>query len=119
MSCDYSAFERAYGREIPLPLMTLYENQNLARIAPVRFTFRDKPFVVEIQYFRAITDLVEQDVREDRFAFAVNTDGYDVLVDLTKKSLPILQREHGTADSIGVTLIELLAAPHLALGDHS
>lgn len=116
MIFNYSAFEIAYRRKIPSPLKALYENNELLKMAPVLSKFPDKPFVVEIQYFLTITKLVEQDIEHHRFTFAVNFDGLDMLVDLTEDDLPILQRENGDVDYIGVTLVELLGASHHRAG---
>lgn len=112
MVLNYRAFEIAYARDVPMPLKALYENRYLFGLAPIRTTFPNKPFVVEIQYFRPINELNQQDVKRSRFAFAVNSDGFDMLVDLTEDDLPILQREYEAVDRIGLTLVDLLAALH-------
>lgn len=112
---DYLAFERAYGQEMPPPLKALYENHKLVQVAPVCFVSPGKAFAAEIQHSKAIDDTVEKDVKAGRFCFAVNSDGCDMLVDLTAQDLPILQRENGETEYIGVTLMELLAATYREL----
>lgn len=107
---EYSAFETAYAREVPPLLKALYANRALLESAPVRLTLRNKPFVLEIQYFRSIDEIDQRNVRRNWFAFAVNTDGRDMLVDLADVELPILQDESGQVDCIQVTLAELLVA---------
>lgn len=111
MADEFRAFEQAYGCTIPVALKSLYEDRELLARAPRRIVVPGKPFAVVIQYYRHLTDyLVAEDVARHWFAFAVNDDGWDMLVDLTGPDLPVLQREAGEVDPLDFTLAEFLAA---------
>jgi hypothetical protein len=107
---DLSAFEPAYGREPPPALRDLLADQSLRAATPCRLTLHRKPFVVEVQYYRGVVGQLAADIAAQRFAFAVNWDGHDMLVDLGGPDLPVLQREYGEIDALDFTLAELLAA---------
>lgn len=110
MSNDFRGFEQAFGREVPYTLKALFDNLELLAGAPLRIVLPGKPFVVEIQYFLGITDLRAEDLACQRFAFAVNSDGCDMLVDLNGPDLPVLQREAGEVDQLDFTLAEFLTS---------
>jgi len=113
MVSDCRAFEEAYGREMPPALKALYDDGELLSGVPLRIVLPGRQWVVEIQYFRRATQLVAEDVARQRFAFAVNSDGFDMLVDLNEPDLPVLQREFGDVDHLDFTLVEFLAAARL------
>jgi hypothetical protein len=82
---------------------------------PVRFILAEKPFIVEIQYF-VIPALRCQTAVETAFlVFAVNTDGFNLLVDADSSSDLVLQDEFGNIDSLDVTLGDLLNATRVSL----
>ena len=110
MANDFRPFERAYGREVPRALKVLYDDSALLAKVPQRIVLSGRPFVAEVQYYRGIAELVAEDVASQRFAFAVNSDGHDMLVDLTEQDLPVLQREFGKVDRLDFTHTEFLAA---------
>lgn len=110
MTNDFLAFEQSYGRAVPPALKALFDDRELLASAPHCIVLPGKPFVVEVQYYRGIADLFVADVSCQRFAFAVNWDGHDMLVDLTERDLPVLQREFGEVDRLDFTLVEFLAA---------
>ena len=104
MNLDREEFRRTFGREVPSRVLKLFEIET-----PVRFECSDKPFVVEVQYFTLSKGIKGGD-SDDRFVFAVNTDGRDMLIDINDFGLSILQREHEAIDHIGVSVDELLNA---------
>lgn len=112
MENDYRSFEEAYGRSVPAALKALYDDRELLARVPLQLVLPGKPFAVDVQYYRRITDLVADDVACQRFAFAVNSDGWDMLVDLNGPDLPVWQREAGDIDRLDFTLVEFLAAAH-------
>ena len=113
MVSDCRAFEEAYGREVPPTLKAMYDDRELLSDIPLRIVLPGQQFVVEIQYFRSVTELVPEDVALQRFAFAVSSDGFDMLVELSEPDLPVLQREFGDVDHLDFTLVEFLAAARL------
>ncbi|MEM7146328.1 MAG: hypothetical protein AAF591_14420 [Verrucomicrobiota bacterium] len=91
-------------------LLEMYSNQQLIGAAPVRIAPSRVSFIVEVQYFHPVDRVCEVDVQHGRFSFAVTSDGHELMVDLAQEELPILQREFGDTDTIGITLREFLAA---------
>src|SRR4051812_39556670 len=98
---------------MPAALKALYDDRELLASAPLRIALAGKPFVVEIQYFRRIGEIVAEDVTRQRFTFAVSSDGFDMLVELNERDLPVWQREYGDVDCLDFTLVEFLAAARL------
>jgi hypothetical protein len=76
---------------------------------PVRFELEDR-LVVEVQSFLSIERQAAINIEKNFYAFAVSTDGHDLLIDLRDENFLILQDELGDIDSIGVTLGSLLQA---------
>lgn len=103
-------FRAKFGFPPPSKLMDLLGNTKLVGLAPVRFRFDDKPFVVEVQYFSAPSEESNYDLDSTYYRFAVTSDGFDLLVDLTDKDLPIIQDEFGSRDDTGLTIGDLLKA---------
>ena len=95
-------FERIYGRPLPADLADLYKNP-----VPIRFELRNEKFVVEVQYFLHPEDQSIEDIEKHLYAFAMSSDGFKLLIDLSNEAFPILQNEFGDIDSIGVTLKDL------------
>ncbi len=102
-----TGFESAFGRKPPQQLIKLFD-ETVVRSAPLRFVFIKRSWVIEIQYFLTVEDAKPIDIENDRFAFAANTDGSELLLDLVSDGLPVLQREHGDIDTLGLDLSELL-----------
>ena len=90
--------------------MELLGNAKLIDSAPVQFRFDDKPFVVEIQYFSVPSEESNYDLDSTYYRFAVTSDGFDLLVDLKNRDLPIVQDEFGSRDDTGLTIEDLLHA---------
>ncbi|HUR52532.1 MAG TPA: hypothetical protein VMZ71_00235 [Gemmataceae bacterium] len=110
MAGDSRAFVEAYGRAMPPALKALYDNRELLASAPHRVPLPRKAGAVEVQYYRVDTGLIAEDVAGELFAFAVDWDGWDMLVDLNGPGLPVLRREAGEIDRLDFTLVEFLAA---------
>ena len=82
---------------------------------PVRCVPENSPFVVEIQYLLDFNDPKNYDVEQNRFAFAMNTDGHKLMVETNTPQCEILQCEFDQVDCIGVNLEQLLSAPYVKL----
>lgn len=93
-------------------LATLHKLRSMH--CPARFVLKEKPFVVEIQYFTSDTCKTEEKGQIEFLTFAVTTDGHELLVP-TDGSENILQREFGVIDELGVTLDDLLGAHYTRL----
>jgi hypothetical protein len=101
---DVKIFEAMYGCAAPVDLIELCKMR-----CPVRFELDDR-LVVEVQYFLSIERQAAINIEKTFYAFAVSTDGHDLLIDLRDENLLILQDEHGHIETIGVTLGRLLQA---------
>ncbi|MVF13602.1 hypothetical protein FT643_15780 [Ketobacter sp. MCCC 1A13808] len=77
---------------------------------PATFSSGENEFLLSIQYL--FTDCWSNrfDPTNNLLRFAVNTDGWDLLVNVQDKELVILQDEMGDVDSIDITIFDLLNA---------
>ncbi|MCB1053838.1 MAG: hypothetical protein H6510_17015 [Acidobacteria bacterium] len=107
---DKECFEKMFDLEVPLELDRLYRDKDLIESHAVGFKFRDIQFVVEVQYFSDMGNLESYEVEKNYFIFAIDTDGFELIVDVTSPDLEILQREYGKVDAIGVKLGQILTA---------
>jgi len=82
----------------------------LLRNNPFPARFETRRSVIDIQYFLTAEQQKQQDNDNGLFVFAVNTDGFDLIIDTNSKSADIHQREFGDIDFIGITLNNLLKA---------
>jgi hypothetical protein len=115
MSNYIENFESYFGFPPPAALLNIFTNNSLMNSLPAGFRFRHVGFPLEIQYLLDISDPKHYDVDHRRLSFAVNTDGFELLVDLNTKDLEILQNEYGDIDNIGITLNDLLNAERYSL----
>jgi hypothetical protein len=106
---DVKKFEAIYGCAAPADLIELCKIR-----CPVRFELDDR-VVVEVQYFLSIERQARINVEKAFYAFAVSTDGHDLLIDLRDENCLILQDEIGDIDSIGITLARLMQAKACSL----
>ncbi len=105
MEIDKEKFETLYGCSFPKGLGELYKLP-----CPIRFEFLNKPFIEEIQYFLGADNIEPLDVQALLFPFAINTDGHELILDLSKSELPVMQREFGDIDGVDTNLNDLLNA---------
>ncbi len=104
-------FEAAFGFPLPTALIQFLS----ANSFPAVFGFSHVQFVLEIQYLLNIRDPRNQDLKNKRLAFAVTTDGYDLLVDFGTDELRIMQMENEDIDFVGLTINDLLTSTRAAL----
>jgi len=104
------AFREHFGIAAPAALFDLYRNEFLRDTAPVEFRFKHDPAVLQIQYWLDIADAANYDVARKRVAFAVTTDGFTILADLSRADLNIIQDEFGDFDCIGFAIHDILSA---------
>ncbi len=106
----HQMFEAKFGFQPPPKLIELIGNTKLINLAPIQFRFEDKPFIFEIQYFCILSEESNYDLDSKYYRFAVNSDGFDLLVDLKNRDLPIIQDEFGSREDTGITIGDLLKA---------
>ena len=115
MKFDSDAFKENLGITVPLELANLYTREPFSSSMPVELQFDDEGPILEIQFLLRMGDSENYDKEKNRFTFAVNSDGNELLVDLNTKSLEILQRECGEVECIELTLKDLLEAEKFSL----
>ena len=108
-------FETTFGFPPPPTLRELFDSKLRSSPLPVQLRFRHVPYVVELQYLLSLDDSANYDALGGRFCFAVNTDGNDMLIDVTSPRMHLLQRENCDIDSVGLTVADLLDAEYVPL----
>jgi hypothetical protein len=111
---DIEYFESMVQSRFPPALLAFLSDEVLVESFPVQFRFTHVPFIVELQFLLSLRDPANYDRKSNRLRFAKNSDGYDLLVDLSSPNLPILQDEFGDVDDIGVSIVDLLNAERCA-----
>ena len=112
---DKEVFEAYFRFPPPQVLLDLHADESLAAALPVGFKLSDVDYVLELQYLLGLQDPQNYDVDRNRVAFAVTTDGAELLADLNSRELEIFQREDGDVDTIGATVADLLKAERYSL----
>lgn len=108
-------FEALLGTPVPPELTSLYTEKSLYESMPLGFRFSHVGFILELQYLLDMSDTKNYDIENKRFSFAVNTDGYELLIDLNNDHIEIYQCEYGDIDSIGLIISDLLEAEKYSL----
>ena len=104
MFIDKNRFYTLYKKELPKQLEVFFQNPIPI---PLSFSFKDKPFILEIQEFLNLDNVKESDIKNQLLPFAINSDGFKIYVDLKDKNLALLQEEYGDIDSICIGVEEL------------
>ncbi|MFK7767716.1 MAG: hypothetical protein AB8B55_10885 [Mariniblastus sp.] len=112
---DPQLFLNRFGYPPPNALLEFVGDQDIRALLPVSFKLKGVGFTVEIQYLLDIEDPKSYNSNENRLAFAVTTDGYELSVDLTSDTGNILQDEFGDVDSLDVLIKDLLDAEKSSL----
>ncbi|MCH1926113.1 hypothetical protein L9G74_13785 [Shewanella sp. C32] len=106
-------FKATFGRSCP-PLLVQLLRDPIFLHGAVGFEIPGR-LVAEIQYLLTLSDAKKADIDAGMFAFAVNTDGDELLVDLSDETLAIYQREFDEIDTIGMTITDLLNSQKFTL----
>lgn len=77
---------------------------------PATFMTKEGEFLLSIQYLFEDCWSNNFDESNNLLKFGVNTDGWDLLVNIENEQLVILQDEMGDIDSIDITIFDLLKA---------
>ena len=77
---------------------------------PATFLSQEGGFLLSIQYLFEDCWSKNFNQANNLLRFGVNTDGWDLLVDIGDDQLAILQDEMGDIDSIDITIFDLLRA---------
>jgi hypothetical protein len=107
-SRERETFEQNFGIPVPPALGRLLGDDSLRATLPVGYRFAHVSFALEIQYMLSLEEAKNYDVDNKRLAFAVSTDGHELLVDLSDQELRMMQNEFGDVDYIGITIQDLL-----------
>ena len=109
------AFRSQFDCDPPIGLLELLCDQTIIDSLPATFSLAGIGHSIEIQHLLDIHDPLNLRFCEGKLAFAVTTDGYNLLVDLKSASTFIFQEEFGSIDSLGILLQDLLLAQHSPL----
>ena len=109
-SAESSNFESHFGCPVPTGLAALFADSAIQQTAPIEFSFKHVPFVLEIQVWLSPDDVDNYDVDRGLVAFGITPDGNTVLADLSSDDLNIIQNERGDFDAIGISVSDLLSA---------
>lgn len=107
---QFKNFESEYGVSTPKLLRDLYSNNSITKQIPAVFKFKNVGFVLEVRELLDVQDRDNYDVENNRLNFAINSDGFKLLIDLNTENLDILQDEFGDIDFIGIRVKDLLEA---------
>ena len=113
MKFELNEFKATFGRSCP-PLLVQLLREPIFLHGAVGFEIPGR-LVAEIQYLLTLSDAKKTDIDGGMFAFAVNTDGDELLVDLSDDTLAIYQREFDEIDTIGMTITDLLNSQKFTL----
>lgn len=95
---------------MPPSIKALLEDRDLLASAPHWFALPGKRFIIEVQYYVDAEKQSSEDVSQQRFVFAITTEGSEMLVDLHDPDLNVFQRELGEVDLLGFNITDFLAA---------
>ena len=96
--------------KIPNELSRLVHDKEINASLPLQFQFTKKAFIVDIMLFLDLDDPGNFDADRNLLRFALNGEGFFLLVDLASEDLKVMLEEFGDIDYIGVTVNELLEA---------
>lgn len=103
------------GIDVPEIVSNFVNSANLRSRMPIRFVLKNRPFILDVQYFLDILNSTNIDVLNARLRFAVTTDGFELLVSLKSAELEILQDEFGDIDSLGILMTDLIEADTVSI----
>lgn len=112
---ELEIFERTFGFPVPSALKTLLADACLREALPVAYHFSHVGFLFEIRYRSNLEQEQNYEIHAKRLVFAMDTDGYDLLVDLSSDECQLMLRQFGEADHIGLTIQDLLDACRTSL----
>jgi hypothetical protein len=96
--------------EKPQAILEFLERFGRKGELPAAFRSQENEFLVSIQYLFDDCWSKHFDQANNLLRFGVNTDGWDLLVDISDDELVILQDEMGDIDTIDITIFDLLGA---------
>ena len=82
---------------------------------PIRLSFSDKEFILEIMLFLDLSDLSNLDKELNYLRFARTSEGFVLLVDLNGEDFKIMQEEFDDIDHLGLTLSDLRKAEWVSI----
>ncbi len=110
---EFEIFQLHFGFEMPSRLAELFKMKLRSSNKPSEYHFDKIPPKLEIEYWLDPREAKNFDTENMQLTFAVNSDGHVLLVDLNDECLPILQKEFGEIDSIGLKIQDLLSYDRL------
>ncbi|RJG37252.1 hypothetical protein [Motilimonas pumila] len=102
--------QRAFDGEKPQVMIEFLDRFGTKGQLPAAFLTQEGEFLLSIQYLFEDCWSKNFDQANSLLRFGVNTDGWDLLVDIGDEQLVILQDEMGDIDSIDISVFDLLEA---------
>lgn len=100
--------QEKFDGEKPQAMIEFLERFGGVGDLPANFSSQEGEFLVGIQYLFNDCWSEQFDKNKNLLKFGVNTDGWDLLVDMSDDQLGILQDEVGDIDAIDITIFDLL-----------
>jgi hypothetical protein len=102
--------QQKFDGEKPKAMMEFLDRFGTKGELPAAFLSQEGEFLLSIQYLFEDCWSKNFDQSNNLLRFGVNTDGWDLLVNVDDDQLVILQDEMGDIDSIDITIFDLLGA---------
>jgi hypothetical protein len=102
--------QQKFDGEKPKAMMEFLDRFGTKGELPAAFLSQEGEFLLSIQYLFKDCWSKNFDQSNNLLRFGVNTDGWDLLVNVDDDQLVILQDEMGDIDSIDITIFDLLGA---------
>jgi len=101
--------------DVPKELLEFTNDKQMTESLPIRLSFSDKEFILEIMLFLDLSDPSNLDNELNYLRFARNGEGFVLLVDLNGDDFKIMQEEFDDIDHIGLTLSDLRKAEWVSI----
>ena len=102
--------QKKFDGEKPKAMIEFLDRFGTKGELPATFLSQEGEFLLSIQYLFEDCWSKNFDQGNNLLRFGVNTDGWDLLVNVDDDQLVILQDEMGDIDSIDITIFDLLRA---------
>ncbi len=110
MDNDFSYFEEVVNKPCPDDLKRLYEQIVPKYSSAIEFIDNSFDFSLEIQYFKSMMDSNNYSIQDSSFCFAVDSDGYRLIIYLNSNQLEIHSEQYGDIVGLDWCVSDLLTA---------
>ncbi len=104
---DPQAYLSRFGSEPANGFLEFWASEQIREALPTAFRVHGVARIVEIQYMLDIYDATSFRPDSNLLAFAVTSDGHDLLIDVRDPAAELLQDEFGLVYSLGVSVADI------------